>query len=59
MALGRSSFSKLTTTTPPKRGPHSQGLNNIYKKVKTINAENLNGRYRQSSTQRKANSKIT
>ena len=59
MALGRSSFSKLTTTTPPKRGPHSQGLNNIYKKVKTINAENLNGRYRQSSTQRKANSKTT
>ena len=59
MALGRSSFSKLTTTTPPKRGPHSQGLNNIYKKVKTVNAENLNGRYRQSSTQRKANSKIT
>ena len=59
MALGRSSFSKLTTTVPPKRGPHSQGLNNIYKKVKTVNAENLNGRYRQSSTQRKANSKTT
>ena len=59
MALSRSSFSKLTTTTPPKRGPHSQGLNNIYKKVKTINAENLNGRYRQSFTQRNANSKIT
>ena len=59
MALSRSSFSKLTTTTPPKRGPHSQGLNNIYKKVKTVNAEKLNGRYRQSSTQRKANSKIT
>ena len=59
MALGRSSFSKLTTTTPPQRGPHSQGLNNIYKKVKTVNAEKLNGRYRQSFTQRKANSKIT
>ena len=59
MALSRSSFSKLTTTTPPKRGPHSQGLNNIYKKVKTVNAEKLNGRYRQSSTQRKANSKTT
>ena len=59
MVLSRSSFSKLTTTTPPKRGPHYRGLNNIYKKVKTINAEKLNGRYRQSSTQRKANSKIT
>ncbi len=59
MALSRSSFGKLTTTTPPQKGPCSQGLNNIYKKVKTVNAENLNGRYRQSSTQRKANSKIT
>ena len=59
MALGRSSFGKLTSTTPPQKGPCSQGLNNIYKKVKTVNAENLNGRYRQSSTQRKANSKIT
>jgi hypothetical protein len=58
MALSRSSFSKLTTT-PPKRGPMPQGLNIRYKKVKTINAENLNGRYRQSSTQRKANSKLT
>ena len=59
MALSRSSFSKLTTTVPPKRGPHYRGLNNIYKKVKTVNAEKLNGRYRQSSTQRKANSKLT
>ena len=58
MALSRSSFSKLTTT-PPKRGPHSQGLNVSYKKVTTVNAENLNGRYRQSFTKRKANSKIT
>jgi hypothetical protein len=58
MALSRSSFGKLTAT-PPKRGPHSQGLNISYKKVKTVNAENLNGRYRQSSTQRKANSKTT
>ena len=58
MALSRSSFSKLTAT-PPKRGPQPQGLNVRYKKVKTINAENLNGRYRQSSTQRKANSKTT
>ena len=59
MALTRSSFGKLTSTTPPQKGPCSQGLNNIYKKVKTVNAENLNGRYRQSSTQRKANSKFT
>ena len=59
MALSRSSFGKLTTLTPPQKAPCSQGLNNIYKKVKTVNAENLNGRYRQSSTQRKANSKIT
>ncbi len=59
MALSRSSFGKLTTTAPPQKGPCSQGLNNIYKKVKTVNAENLNGRYRQSSTQRKANSKTT
>ncbi len=59
MVLSRSSFGKLTTTTPPQKGPCSQGLNNIYKKVKTVNAENLNGRYRQSFTQRKANSKIT
>ena len=59
MALSRSSFGKLTTTTPPQKGPCSQGFNNIYKNVKTVNAENLNGRYRQSSTQRKANSKHT
>ena len=59
MALSRSSFSKLTTTVPPKRGPHYRGLNNIYKKVKTINAEKLNGRYRQSFTKRKANSNTT
>ena len=59
MTISRSNFGKLTTTAPPQKGPCSQGLNNIYKKVKTVNAENLNGRYRQSSTQRKANSKTT
>ncbi len=59
MALSRSSFSKLTTTTPPKRGLNYRGLNNIYKKVKTVNAEKLNGRYRQVFTKRKANSTIT
>ena len=58
MALSRSSFGKLTAT-PPKRGPMPQGLNNIYKKVKTVNAEKLNGRYRQSFTKRKANSTTT
>ena len=59
MALSRSSFSKLTTTTPPRKGPCSQGLNNVYKKVKTVNAEKLNGRNRQSFTKRKANSTTT
>ena len=59
MALSRSSFSKLTTTVPPKRGPNYRGLNNIYKKVTTINAEKLNGRNRQSFTKRKANSTTT
>ena len=58
MALSRSSFSKLTAT-PPKRGPHYRGLNVSYKKVKTVNAEKLNGRYRQVFTKRKANSTIT
>ena len=58
MALSRSSFSKLTAT-PPKRGPHYRGLNVSYKKVTTVNAEKLNGRYRQSFTKRKANSKNT
>ncbi len=59
MALSRSSFGKLTTTTPPKRGPHYRGLNNIYKKDTTVNAEKLNGRYRQIFTKRKTNSNIT
>jgi len=27
---------KLTTTVPPKQGPLPQGLNNNYKKVKTL-----------------------
>ena len=35
MALSRSSFSKLTTTAPPQKGPCSQGLNIKYKTVKT------------------------
>ena len=52
MVLSRSNFSKLTTTTPPKRGPHSKGLNIKDKKVTTIKAEKLNGRNRQNTTKR-------
>ena len=59
MALSRSSFSKLTTTTPPKRGPHSKGLNIKYKKATTITAENLNGRNRQDTTKRISERKLT
>ncbi len=59
MALSRSSFGKLTTLVPPQKGPNSKGLNNIYKKVKTITAENLNGRNRQSITQRISKRKST
>ena len=46
---------KLTTTVPPKRGPIPQ-LNIPSKQVKTI-SEKINGRNRQSFTQRKANNK--
>ena len=56
MAMNRSSFSKLTTT-PPKRGPQSQGLNIKYKTVKTI-TEKINAN-RQSVTKRTANYKPT
>ena len=59
MALSRSSFGKLTTLVPPQKGPNSKGLNNIYKKAKTITAENLNGRNRQSITQRISKRKST
>ena len=59
MALSRSSVGKLTTLTPPQKGPHSKGLNNIYKKVTTLTAENLNGRNRQSITQRISGRKTT
>ena len=58
MALSRSSFSKITST-PPKRGPHSKGLNIQYKKVTTIKAENLNGRNRQDTTKRISKRKLT
>ena len=58
MALSRSSFSKITST-PPKRGPHSKGLNIKYKKATTITAENLNGRNRQDTTKCIPKRKIT
>ena len=51
------STKKLTTTVPPKRGPNSQGLNIPSKQVTTIISEKINGRNRQSFTQRKANIK--
>ena len=44
---------KLTTTTPPKRGPNPQGLNINYNTVKTTTIpENINGNNRQVFTQR-------
>ena len=58
MALSRSNFSKITST-PPKRGPHSKGLNIKYKKVTTIKAEKLNGRNRQDITKRISKRKST
>ena len=50
---------KLTTTIPPKRGPMPQGLNIPLKQVKTIISEKINGRNRQSFTERKANNKYS
>jgi hypothetical protein len=58
MTLSRSSFGKLTTTVPPKRGPQPQGLNIQYNTVKTVKTEKINGN-RQSVTQRTANYKTT
>ena len=58
MTLSRSSFSKLTTTVPPEKGPQSQGLNIQYNTVKTVR-ENLNGRNRQSVAQRNTRRKTT
>ena len=51
---------KLTTTIPPERGPHPQGLNVPGKKTIIIkNSEKNNGRYRQSFTKRRAGNKVT
>ena len=49
---------RLTRTIPPLRGPNPQGLNVPLKQVKIVKLEKLNGRrqYRQSSSQRRANS---
>ena len=58
MVMSRSSFGKLTTTVPPKRGPQPQGLNIQYNTVKTVR-ENLNGRNRQSVAQRNTRRKTT
>ena len=58
MVLSRSNFSKITST-PPKKGPHSKGLNIKDKKVTTITAENLNGRNRQDITKRIPKRKLT
>jgi len=44
---------KLTTTIPPLKGPSSQGLKVPLKQVKTITKGKINGRNRQSPTQRK------
>ena len=58
MTINRSKLSKLTTTVPPKSGPVSGGLNIQYNTVKTVKTEKING-YRQGSTQRRTNNKIT
>jgi hypothetical protein len=41
---------------PPKSGPTPQGLNISYNTVKTVkqSGEKINGRYRQSSSKRRA-----
>ena len=57
MVMSRSSFGKLTTTVPPKRGPNYRGLNIKDKTVKTI-TEKINAN-RQSFTKRTANYKPT
>ena len=58
MTISRSKLSKLTTTVPPRSGPVSGGLNIKYNTVKTVKTEKING-YRQGSTQRRTNNKIT
>ena len=50
-------LNKLTKTVPPKRGPMPQGLNINYNNDTPDKLEKINGRHRQSSTQRRANNK--
>jgi len=51
---------KLTTTIPPLKGPHSQGLNVPGKKIIVVkNSEKNNVNNRQISTKRRARNKIT
>ena len=51
---------KLTTTIPPERGPHPQGLNVPGKKTIVIkNSEKKHVNDRQVSTKRRAGNKIT
>ena len=51
---------KLTITIPPLAGPVSRGLNIGYKKDRSVLiSEKINGRNRQSFTERKANNKRT
>ena len=58
MALSRSSFSKITST-PPRKGPNSKGLNIKTKQATNITAEKLNGRNRQDTTKRISKRKST
>jgi hypothetical protein len=51
---------KLTTTIPPERGPHPQGLNVPGKRTIVVsNSEKNNVRNRQVFTKRKAGNRIT
>ena len=51
---------KLTTTIPPLRGPHPQGLNVPGKKTIVVsNSEKNNVRNRQSFTKRREGNKVT
>ena len=51
---------KLTTTIPPLKGPHSQGLNVPGKKIIVVkNSEKNNVNNRQVSTKRRAGNKVT
>ena len=58
MAISRSSFSKITST-PPRKGPNSKGLNIKTKQATNITAEKLNGRNRQDTTKRISKRKLT